>query len=288
MVQRHRLSDLSPIVLAFRPFDSDHKGSATTSESGMRTSHRVGVDQSTDRPAGAAIERPRGDAALRLVQAALLVTGVTLLGVFAAAQVDATRGREQALEAFAQARTERAAGTSAPQSAASATPTALDYSNDPDQSLWGTTRIAAYRESLSLHRDTPLGVITIPSVKLEVPIFEGTSELALNRGIGRIEGTASVDSLGNLGLAGHRDGFFRVLKDVKVGDAINVESLDGTTLYRITELLIVEPTDVYVLAPTATATLTLVTCYPFYFVGDAPQRYIVKAEAASTSASNAL
>jgi sortase A len=254
----------------------------------MGTSHRA---QPADRPPGAAIERSRGDAALRLLQALLLVTGVTLLGVFAAAQVDGTRGREQALEAFAQARSERTAAVSAPLSAGNATnatPAALDYSNDPDQSLWGKTRIAAYRESLSVHRDAPLGVITIPSVKLEVPIFDGTSEITLNRGIGRIEGTASLDSAGNLGLAGHRDGFFRALKDVKVGDAINVESLEGTTLYRITELLIVEPTDVYVLAPTATATLTLVTCYPFYFIGEAPQRYIVKAEAASTSASNAL
>jgi sortase A len=260
MVRRHRLSDLSPILLAFRPLDSDHNGSITNLESGMGS-------------------------ALRLLQALLLVTGVTLLVVFAAAQVDATRGREQALEAFAQARTERTAAVSEPQAAATAAPAARDYSTDPDQSLWGTTRIAAYRASLNAHRDTPLGVLTIPSVKLEAPIFDGTSELALNRGIGRIEGTASLDSAGNLGLAGHRDGFFRVLKDVKVGDAINVESLDGATRYRITELLIVEPTDVYVLAPTGTATLTLVTCYPFYFIGEAPQRYIVKGVVEAATAS---
>jgi sortase A len=254
----------------------------------MGTSHLIGGTQPTDRPAGRAMARSRRDAVLRLLQVLLLVTGVTLLVVFAAAQVDATRGREQALEAFEQARSERAAATAEPQSAARASPAALDYTNDPDQSLWGTTRIVAYRESLSVHRDTPLGVITIPSVKLEAPIFDGTSEVTLNRGVGRIEGTAGPDSLGNLGLAGHRDGFFRVLKDVRVGDAINVESLDGTTRYRITELLIVEPTDVYVLAPTDAATLTLVTCYPFYFIGEAPQRYIVKAEAASSTASNTL
>ena len=79
-------------------------------------------------------------------------------------------------------------------------------------------------------------MLTIPSVELEAPIFDGTSELTLNRGIGHIEGTADVGAAGNLGLAGHRDGFFRALKDVKVGDTINVESLDGTTRYRITEL----------------------------------------------------
>jgi sortase A len=71
---------------------------------------------------------------------------------------------------------------------------------------------------------------------------------------------------------------------VHVGDAIDLESLSGTTRYRITELSIVEPTDVYVLAPTDTATLTLVTCYPFYFIGEAPQRYIVRAVAESPAA----
>ena len=79
-----------------------------------------------------------------------------------------------------------------------------------------------------------------------------------------------------MGLAGHRDGFFRVLKDVKIGDMIHVQSLDATTRYRISEIKIVEPTDVYVLDPTQSATVTLVTCYPFYFIGEAPQRYIVK------------
>jgi sortase A len=213
---------------------------------------------------------------------------VALLGAFAVAQVDAVRGRAQGLEAFAQARSQQPPDVRTAEPGSSATPpAALEYS-DPDQSLWGKARVAAYRESLSTHRGTPLGVIRIPSIALEVPIFEGTSEITLNRGIGRIEGTAGLDTAGNLGLAGHRDGYFRGLKNVKVGDAIRVESLAGTAHYRITELLIVEPDDVYVLAPTETATLTLVTCYPFYFVGEAPQRYIVKAEAATATASNAL
>jgi len=234
-------------------------------------------------------ERSRADGVLRLAQALLLLTGVALLGAFAVAQVDAMHGRARALEAFAQARSQQGSATAIAHTDLSATtPAALEYSNNPDQSLWGKTRVAAYRESLSTHRDAPLGVIRIPSIALEVPIFEGTAEITLNRGIGRIEGTAGLDSAGNLGLAGHRDGFFRGLKDVKVGDAIHVESLAGTSHYRITELLIVEPSDVYVLAPTETATLTLVTCYPFYFVGEAPQRYIVKAEAATATASNAL
>jgi sortase A len=213
---------------------------------------------------------------LRALETLLLVTGATLLVVYAAAQVDARHGHEHALEAFAQARAEHlsAAATASPPAPDSR---ALEYPIDPDQSLWGERRVAAYRQSLRLHQAAPLGVLTIPSIHLEAPIFEGTSELALNRGIGRIEGTADVGAAGNLGLAGHRDGFFRPLKDVSVGDAIVVESLDGTMRYRITELRVVEPTDVQVLAPTESHTLTLVTCYPFYFIGEAPQRYIVKA-----------
>jgi len=227
--------------------------------------------------------RSAANAALRLLQGLLLVTGITLLVVYSATQVDRARGRKEALETFAQARSLRIVDV--PPSVSPA-PTSAPHKNlgHPDQTLWGKTRIAAYEEAASTHGDTPLGVLTISSITLEAPIFDGTSALALNRGIGRIEGTADVGAEGNLGLAAHRDGFFRGLKDVHVGDAIDLESLSGTTRYRITELSIVEPSDVYVLAPTDTATLTLVTCYPFYFIGEAPQRYIVRAVAESPAA----
>jgi sortase A len=225
------------------------------------------------------VARSGAQTALRILQTFLFVAAATLLVVYAAAQIDAARGRNEALVAFAEARSMHIADVPASASAsASSVPTAvlLEYSDNPDQALWDKKRIAAYRDAATTTRDVPLGVLTIPSIELEVPIFDGTSELTLNRGIGRIEGTAFVGAAGNLGLAGHRDGFFRGLKDVDIGDAIDVETLDGTTRYRITELIIVEPTDVYVLSPTDTATLTLVTCYPFYFIGEAPQRYIVK------------
>jgi sortase A len=255
----------------------------------MGISSPVGLDESDTglrkrkrRPAA----RSRTEVALRVAQSLLLATGATLLVVYAAAQVDAARTRAHALEAFAEARGDQAVVS---ESASSATPSSapLEYSNDPDQALWSGPRIAAYRASANLARDVPLGVLAIPSVKLEAPIFEGTGELTLNRGIGRIEGTADVDAAGNLGLAGHRDGYFRVLKDVHVGDIIDVQSLARTTRYRVTEVSIVEPTDVHVLAPTDASTLTLVTCYPFYFIGEAPKRYIVKGAAESAAASGA-
>jgi sortase A len=99
----------------------------------------------------------------------------------------------------------------------------------------------------------------------------------LNRGVGRILGTAQLGQPGNLGIAGHRDGFFRGLKDVGPDDVIEVIRPGQTDFYAITQIQIVDPGNVSVLAPTSTQTLTLVTCYPFYFIGNAPQRYIVTA-----------
>ena len=124
----------------------------------------------------------------------------------------------------------------------------------------------------------PEAVLRIPSLNLVVPVFEGTSEENLNRGAGRIEGTAHIGESGNIGIAAHRDGFFRVLKDVRVGHLLELQRLDGTDTYRIVATTIVEPADISVLAATDKQAITLVTCYPFYFVGAAPQRFIVRAE----------
>jgi len=251
----------------------------------MGISNPVGLD-----PSETGVTRPPTPAgtALRVLQILLLVTGMTLLVVYAAAQVDSIRGRERALEDFAQARAERVAAAVAEEPVADPSNRPLEYASEPDQSLWGTGRIAAYKDSSSLEREAAVGVLRIPAIQLEAPIFDGTAEPTLNRGIGKIEGTADVGAAGNLGLAAHRDGFFRGLKDVQVGDAIDVESLEGTVHYRITELAIVEPTDVHVLDPTDAATLTLVTCYPFYFIGEAPQRFIVKGVALSEAATGRL
>jgi len=146
----------------------------------------------------------------------------------------------------------------------------------PDQSAWSTQRQADYRLSLAETFDAPPGVLEIPSLKLTVPIFNGTSELVLNRGVGWIEGTAQPGDDGNVGLAGHRDGYFRGLKDLKLGDRIEVQSVGRTLRYRVTALKVVDPTDVSVLDPTDEPSVTLVTCFPFYYVGNAPRRYIVR------------
>ena len=127
----------------------------------------------------------------------------------------------------------------------------------------------------------PLGVIEIPSLRLQVPILEGTDDLTLDRGVGHIAGTASPGESGNIGIAGHRDGFFRGLKDIHVGDTIDLQSQQGNSHYRVDEIQIVSPNDVSVLEPRTRPSLTLVTCYPFYFVGSAPSRYIVHATLAN-------
>jgi sortase A len=142
---------------------------------------------------------------------------------------------------------------------------------------WSPKRIDEYKASLAEHFDEPLAVLKMNKIHLEVPIFEGTSDLVLNRGVGRIEGTARVGEAGNVGLAGHRDGFFRGLKDVKLGDTMELETVAGKQTYIIDSIKLVERTDVSVLKNESLPELTLVTCYPFYFVGSAPRRYIVHA-----------
>jgi len=147
----------------------------------------------------------------------------------------------------------------------------------PDLSLWSPQRIQAWRDTLTRTGPAPLAVLRVPRIGLEVPVLEGTDDWTLNRGVGHIEDTASPGSDGNSGIAGHRDGFFRGLKDIQQGDSIELETLRGTELYRIERTWIVDPDDVSVLDPTRERSLTLVTCYPFYFVGSAPQRFIVRA-----------
>jgi sortase A len=146
-----------------------------------------------------------------------------------------------------------------------------------DLSLWSPKRVQAFKDSLAEDADAPIALLNIPKIHLEVPVFDGTEDLTLNRGVGRILGTARIGQRGNLGIAGHRDGFFRGLKDVAPGDVVELVLRRQTLAYVVDTIQIVNPEDVRVLRPTPNATLTLVTCYPFYFVGSAPQRYIVSA-----------
>lgn len=143
----------------------------------------------------------------------------------------------------------------------------------PNQALWSDSRIAAWQASLDRGQRTTLAVLDIPEIDLEVPVFSG----AMDRGPVWIPGTALPGEPGNVGISGHRDGYFRSLKDVAVGQALVLRSPAGESRYRIDDIRIVDPIDVEVLDPTDTPTITLVTCYPFYYLGPAPQRFIVRA-----------
>ena len=123
----------------------------------------------------------------------------------------------------------------------------------------------------------PLAVLRIPKIRLEVAVLPGTDDFTLNRAVGHIEDTALPGTDGNSGIAGHRDGFFRGLKDIEPLDAIELETLRGKELYHVERTWVVTPEDVSVLDATPKRSITLVTCYPFYHVGPAPQRYIVRA-----------
>ena len=204
--------------------------------------------------------------ARRLAERILIGAGAGLLILYAAARIHGEAGRRAGLRAFESLeKGVHRASVSLPSTSA------------VDDRLWSAKRIVAFKETLARKVSPPIAVLRIPRIGLEVPVLEGTDEMSLNRGVGRIEGTAAPGGSGNLGIAGHRDGFFRGLKDVARGDAITLETLSGPEIYVIDSIKIVGPDDVSVLDPTAQPVLTLVTCYPFYYVGDAPERYIVRA-----------
>jgi len=165
---------------------------------------------------------------------------------------------------------------------------ALAESPAPDLSLWDPERISAWQRTVSEPAPPPLAVLRIPKLRLEVPILRGTDDFTLNRAVGHIDDTALPGTEGNSGIAGHRDGFFRGLKDIGRDDAIELETLQGKEVYRVERIWVVDPEDVSVLDPTPTRSLTLVTCYPFYHVGPAPQRYIVRAVRADAAVGGSL
>ena len=122
-----------------------------------------------------------------------------------------------------------------------------------------------------------VGMLDVPRLKLTTPVIEGDDDSTLKRAVGHLPDTALPWENGNAAIAGHRDGLFRPLKDIKVGDEIRFRTSRDEYRYRVTGTTIVKPDDVSVLEADAAA-LTLITCYPFYYVGNAPKRFIVHAK----------
>lgn len=146
----------------------------------------------------------------------------------------------------------------------------------PDKSEWSEKASTRYEQKKN-SGGPPIALLTIGRLNLEAPVYSGTHRTTLDRGLGWVEGTASIDEVGNIGISGHRDGFFRPLKDIKVGDAIEMQTAAGVQNFEVSDISIVDALEVSVLDPTDTTVLTLITCHPFYYQGYAPDRYIVRA-----------
>jgi sortase A len=200
------------------------------------------------------------------------ITGTIALGYVAVTLLDAKIFQADAARIFEQAQKERRAQKNT---------SATGNRTSPD------SRIPALRLSQQNHPATEGGTtvpssrawgrIEISSIGLSSMILEGVERKTLQRGVGHIPGTALPGQPGNVALAGHRDTFFRALRNIRTGDEITLETLDETYHYRVDLTQVVAPEDTEVLRGSNNQILTLVTCYPFSFVGPAPQRYVVRA-----------
>jgi sortase A len=148
---------------------------------------------------------------------------------------------------------------------------------------WLFQRLESQRFQQALTHGQPaavdglIGRIEIPRLGVSVIVVEGTGKSILGRAAGHIVGTAMPGQPGNIGISAHRDTFFRPLRNIRQNDTIVLTTLGGEYRYRVLSTQVVNPYDVGVLNSNADQILTLVTCYPFYFVGSAPSRFIVRA-----------
>ncbi|HEU4603061.1 MAG TPA: class D sortase [Steroidobacteraceae bacterium] len=227
------------------------------------------------------------------MEAALWAAGVLLLLAFGGLRLWYEAQRSLGIKAFEYSQLQRSAGSAQAQLRSPASPRPIHTTSaaqsftpnahrilrfsPPHTADWSVGRLAKYLASAS--GGTPEAVMKITRLRLEVPIYSGVSELNLNRGAARLLNTSTWDTPGNTAVAAHRDGYFRALQGIALGDEIMVEtgSSLGTLHYQVEQIRVVNPSDVEVLAPTSSAWLTLITCYPFHYVGSAPKRFIVKA-----------
>ena len=161
----------------------------------------------------------------------------------------------------------------------------MDARNFQKGEMLHLAQVVAARPSPNLPQavapDLPKGLvgrIEIPRLGLSAIIMEGTSDAVLRHAVGHIESTALPGQPGNVGLSAHRDTFFRPLRNIRLNDVINLTTPFGEYRYRVVSTKIVDPHEISVLADSKNDVLTLVTCYPFYFIGAAPNRFIVRAE----------
>jgi sortase A len=182
--------------------------------------------------------------ALLWIQRSLLAAGLMILGICGAAWLDSRLRQAEGNRELDQSLSRKATTPAAPAAI-------------PDGGL--------------------IGRVEIPKLHLSAVVFQGSDSSVLDHGIGHVDTTALPGQPGNVVLAAHRDTFFRSLRNIRKGDLVTVTTESGPRNYEVSSTEIVKPTEVSVLNPTAEPTLTLITCYPFYYIGHAPKRFIVRA-----------
>jgi sortase A len=199
---------------------------------------------------------------LHWLEGTLLAIGVACLGWYGYSAIEARSFQHEQTVAFERAEETRkretaVAGAPVPVPAPSA-PTTASKSEEADRNL--------------------IGILEIPRLGLSTPVMRGDDDATLDVAVGHLPDTPDPWDVGNSAIAGHRDGLFRPLKNIRVGDQIHVRTTRGDLTYRVQTIRIVTPKDLSVLDPSSSSVLTLITCYPFNFVGNAPKRFIVRAE----------
>jgi len=192
---------------------------------------------------------------VRVLQVLVLAVAIDALGYYAYIKIDAIRFEIRSARQFAEELRHRATPAVPGPSAPSPAPTPAP----------------------ALHDGQTLGKIQIPRLGLSAMVVEGDSAADLRRAAGHIPGTSLPWQAGNVGVAAHRDTYFRSLRLIRPNDVITLTTLEGVYRYRVVSTQVVTPDDVAVLASTGRDALTLVTCFPFYYVGAAPRRFIVHA-----------
>ena len=219
-----------------------------------------------------AVHHSRTRGAWLFIERGAWIIGLGALAIWGGVYIAGKVGARQDLARFEALRTPTPETRAGAEHAAS-----LPQAATPDLALWDVKRVKAWQAALTRPAPPPLAILRIPTIHLEVAVLPGTDDFVLDRAVGHIDDTALPGVDGNSGIAGHRDGFFRGLKDIADGDVIEIETLNARQLYRVERTWIVDQEDVSVLDPTPVPSLTLVTCYPFYYIGSAPQRFIVRA-----------
>lgn len=212
---------------------------------------------------------PLKKSTLRWIERALMVVAVLCLGSWLYAWVDSE---------YYQYRENQILDESLSQRQAQGTPSTVGQRSASETDSLGSFQPHDNQQPRKLSEGELMGRIEIPRLGISTIVLEGVGTKTLRRGVGHIPETAPPGAGGNVGLAAHRDSFFRGLKDIRKNDIIRLKTLDGAYQYRVEWTEVVDPEDTHVLADTGVPELTLVTCYPFYYVGSAPKRFIVHAQ----------